>query len=99
MHNGLSMPFCCGLRQNGLHVDLDGEQAGEQEVAGAAEVLDLALERENLFGHRRCDGFKPPNQIVQWLQKLNSLEYASTNFLERCTRSHALKCRHVLSQQ
>lgn len=40
-----------GMVEKFLHIDLGGEQAGD-EVAGAVEVLDLTLERINLLGHR-----------------------------------------------
>lgn len=46
MGKGLSIPFRRGLR-GGFHVDLAGEQTGEEEAAGAAEGLDL--ENEHLL--------------------------------------------------
>ena len=42
--------------KKGLHIDVTGEQAREEQVASATEVVDLALDRQNLFSHRRRDG-------------------------------------------
>lgn len=45
-----------------------------KQVASTAEVLDFALEGEDLFGHRWSYGFKLLHLIIRWSHKLDSLE-------------------------
>lgn len=46
------MSFSRWLRQR-LHIDLAGEQAGQEQVAGAAEVFDLTVKTINQLMQRR----------------------------------------------
>ena len=46
-----------------LHVDLAGQQPRQQLVAGATEVLDLALEGKYLLCQRCCGTLKAFDQF------------------------------------